>query len=93
MPVVIIDHTNRVWAVEQPDDGYVHVGYTGKTGPRLTEALDFISTRQKQFDKFVARRREQEEKEDAKKRRAAELALRTTELQSLSGGNSSASEV
>ncbi len=92
MPVVIIDHTNRVWAVEQPDDGYVHVGYTGKTGPRLTDALDFISTRQKQFDKFVDKRREQEEKEDAKKRRTTEFALRKAQLQSLSGGDSGASE-
>lgn len=61
MPVVITDSTNRVWAVEQPNDGLLHVGYTGKSGPRLIDILDFVKTRQKQFDKFEMKRRELEE--------------------------------
>ncbi len=64
MPVVITDFTNTAWAVEQPNDGYLHVGYTGESGPRLLDILDFVSIRQKQFDKFVQRRQahEQEKK-------------------------------
>ena len=60
MPVVITDFTNTTWAVEQPNDGYLHVGYTGASGPRLLDILDFVSIRQKQFDKFVQRRQAQE---------------------------------
>ena len=56
MPVVITDQTNRVWAVEQPDDHCLHVGYTGEPGPCLTDVLDFIRIRQKQFNNFVAKR-------------------------------------
>jgi len=80
MPVVITDFTNRVWAVEQPNDGFIHVGFTGSPGPRLIDALDFITTRQKQFDSFVAKRRELEEKERAKARRLTEHTLRAAEL-------------
>lgn len=76
MPVVITDHTNKVWAVEQPNDGLIHVGYTGKPGPRLLDVLDFVATREKQFNKFVQKRREEEEKENAKKRRAISNTLR-----------------
>lgn len=80
MPVVITDFTNRVWSVEQPTDGFIHVGFTGLPGPRLSDVLDFITTRQKQFDKFVASRRKLEEEESAKTRRVAKLPLRTPEL-------------
>lgn len=80
MPVVITDHTNETWAVEQPNDGLIHVGYTGKPGPRLIDILDFVQTREKQFTKFVHKRREMEEKENAKKRRAARAALRKASL-------------
>lgn len=76
MPVVITDFTNKTWAVEQPNDGYIHVGYTGKPGPRLLDILDFVTTREKQFNKFLQKRREQEEKENAKKRRGITNALR-----------------
>jgi len=69
MPVVITDFTNKTWAVEQPNDGYIHVGYSGEPGPRLLDILDFISVRQKQFEKFVTSRREQEEKARGKGRR------------------------
>lgn len=66
MPVVVIDYTNKVWAMEQPDDGLLHVGWAGQPGPRLTEVLEFINTRQKQFDAFVAKKREDEERDKAK---------------------------
>lgn len=82
MPVVITDHTNKAWAVEQPDDGYIHVGYTGKSGPRLLDILDFINTRGKQFDKFVQKRRETEEKEYAKERRIIRRATLQRKFQS-----------
>ena len=75
MPVVITDFTNTAWAVEQPNDGYLHVGYTGKPGPRLLDILDFVSIRQKQFDKFVQRRQEQEQE---KKRVERQQVSRTT---------------
>lgn len=68
MPIVITDFTNKTWAVEQPNDGYIHVGYSGEPGPRLLDILDFVNVRQKQFEKFVERRREQEE-ERGKRRR------------------------
>lgn len=72
MPVVLTDQTNRVWAVEQPNDHYLHVGYTGEPGPRLTDVLDFIRVRQKQFDKFIEKRRSAEaaraKKRDGRKR-------------------------
>jgi len=68
MPIVITDFTNKTWAVEQPNDGYIHVGYSGEPGPRLLDILDFVNVRQKQFEKFVEKRREQEE-ERGKRRR------------------------
>ena len=76
MPVVITDHTNQTWAVEQPNDGLIHVGYTGSSGPKLLDLLDFVKTRQKQFAKFVEKRRIAEEKEDAKQRRVIANPLR-----------------
>ena len=84
MPVVLTDVTNKVWAVEQPDDGLLHVGLTGKAGPRLLDALDFLATRQKQFDKFVEKRREAE---NANKRRIRQK--RTNPRNVESGGDSS----
>lgn len=66
MPVVITDYTNKVWAMEQPDDSLLHVGWTGKAGPRLTEVLEFIGTRQKQFDAFIQKKREEEERDKTK---------------------------
>lgn len=60
MPVVLTDSSNKVWAVEQPNDGLIHVGYTGEPGPRLLDVLDFVKTREKQFEKFVAKRNEKE---------------------------------
>jgi hypothetical protein len=76
MPVVITDRTNKVWAVEQPNDGLIHVGYTGEPGPTLLDILDFVKTRGKQFSKFVENRREAEEKANAKQRRAVANPLR-----------------
>lgn len=66
MPVVITDYTNKVWAMEQPDDGLLHVGWSGQAGPRLSEVLEFISTRQKQFDAFIEKKREEEERDKTK---------------------------
>ena len=74
MPIVLTDFTNASWAVEQPNDGFIHVGYTGRSGPRLLDVLDFISTRQKQFDKFIQKRK-QKEKEDEKKRRTVRTTM------------------
>lgn len=68
MPVVLTDYTNKVWAVEQPDDGLLHVGYTGQPGPRVSDLLDFATSRPEQFAKFVEKKR-QEERGDANKRR------------------------
>ena len=80
MPVVITDCTNKVWAVEQPTDEFIHVGYTGQSGPRLLDVLDFVATRQKQFDKFVQARLQKEE-ENAKKKRVARNTVRPAQLQ------------
>ena len=80
MPVVITDYTNRVWAVEQPTDGFIHVGFTSTPGPRLTDVLDFIALRQKQFDKFVEKRHAREEKESAKARRVTRSPVRSSQL-------------
>lgn len=66
MPVVLTDITNRVWCVEQPDDGLLHVGITGRAGPTLIDVLEFIATKQSQFDKFIAKKKELE---NANKRR------------------------
>ena len=87
MPVVLTDSTNRVWAVEQPDDGLLHVGITGKAGPRLVDALDFLATREKQFDKFVEKRREAE---NADKRRIRQKRANARNVES--GGDSSLRE-
>lgn len=75
MPVVLTDFTNRVWAVEQPDDGLLHVGWTGQPGPRLTDVLEFIQKRQKQFDKFVEKKREAENATKQRLRRSRQRAL------------------
>ena len=77
MPIVITDHTNKTWAVEQPNDGYIHVGYTGQPGPRLLDVLDFITTRGKQFEKFVQKRRIEEGRKNAKKRRSTSNSVRS----------------
>lgn len=69
MPVVLIDKTNKVWAVEDPVSGFVLAGYTGQSGPRLLDLLDFVAIREKQFIKFVEKRQQQEE-EDERRRRA-----------------------
>lgn len=66
MPVVVIDYTNKVWAMEQPDDGLLHVGWAGQPGPRLSEVLEFISTRQKQFDSFAEKKRKEEARDKTK---------------------------
>jgi hypothetical protein len=88
MPVVITDFTNRVWAVEQPNDGSLHVGFTGKPGPRLTDVLDFIETRSKQFEKFVQKRKIEEFK-DAQKRRGAVLSPAAGNVQHARGRDTS----
>lgn len=69
MPVVLTDITNSVWCVEQPDDGLLHVGLTGQAGPLLLDTLEFIATRQKQFDKFVEKKRELENANERRIRR------------------------
>lgn len=70
MPVVITDYTNTTWAVEDPRDGLLHVGWTGKPGPRLDDVLDFISKREKQFNQFVAKKRMDEFAPEARRRGA-----------------------
>lgn len=62
MPVVLTDKTNETWAVENPEDGYLHVGWTGRSGTRLQWTLEFIQVREKQFEKFIEKK-----KEDAKR--------------------------
>lgn len=61
MPVVLTDKTNKVWAVEDPESRDLIAGYTGRGGARLLDLLDFITTREKQFMKFVEKRKEQEQ--------------------------------
>ena len=62
MPVVLTDKTNATWAVENPEDSYLHVGWTGQSGTRLQWTLEFIQVREKQFEKFIEKK-----KEDAKR--------------------------
>jgi hypothetical protein len=59
MPVVLTDKTNKTWAVENPEDGYLHVGSTGQRGTRLEWTLEFIQVREKQFEKFIEKKREE----------------------------------
>jgi hypothetical protein len=59
MPVVLTDKTNKTWAVENPEDGYLHVGWTGTRGTRLEWTLEFLQIRGKQFDKFIEKKREE----------------------------------
>ena len=56
MPVVLTDHTNKVWCMEQPDDNYLHAGYVGKGGPRVEDLLEFAESRDKQFRAFLAKK-------------------------------------
>ena len=94
MPVVLTDYTNRTWAVEQPNDGLLHVGYAGKPGPRLLDALDFIESKKEQFHKFV-QKRQQQEAGDGKKRRSRKLSHTSYDntFVSETGGVGSAREV
>jgi len=57
MPVVLTDKTNATWAVENPEDGYLHVGWTGQSGTRLQWTLEFLQVREKQFEKFIERKK------------------------------------
>lgn len=59
MPVVLTDKTNATWAVENPEDGYLHVGWTGNKGTRLEWTLEFIKVREKQFEKFIEKKKEE----------------------------------
>ncbi len=67
MPVVLTDKTNKVWTVEDPITGFILAGYTGQGGARLLDLLDFITTREKQFIKFVEKRKEQEQQSDVRR--------------------------
>ncbi len=67
MPVVLTDKTNKVWAVEDPESRALIAGYTGRGGSRLLDLLDFITTREKQFAKFVEKRKEQEQQSDVRR--------------------------
>jgi hypothetical protein len=58
MPVVLTDKTNATWAVENPEDGYLHVGWTGQRGTRLEWMLEFLKVREKQFEQFIAKKQE-----------------------------------
>ena len=78
MPVVLTDKTNKVWCVELPTDGLLHVGYTGEPGPRLQDVLDFVRKRQKQFDNFLEKRKEEEAKEVARDAIGREVAITST---------------
>lgn len=69
MPVVLTDKTNKVWTVEDPGTGFILAGYTGQSGSRLLDLLDFITTREKQFAKFVEKRKEQEQQSDVRRRK------------------------
>ncbi len=62
MPVVLTDKTNKVWAVENPEDGYLHVGWTGTRGTRLEWTLEFIQVREKQFESFIEKKKEEANK-------------------------------
>lgn len=68
MPVVITDYTNIIWAVEDPTDGRLHVGLSGKPGPRLDDVLDFIANRDRQFSQFVMKKRMEEVVPEIKRR-------------------------
>ena len=59
MPVVLTDKTNKTWAVENPEDSYLHVGWTGTSGTRLEWTLEFIKIREKQFEKFIEKKKEE----------------------------------
>lgn len=56
MPVVLTDHTNKVWCMEQPDDSCLHAGFIGKGGPRIEDLLEFVESREKQFKAFLAKK-------------------------------------
>jgi hypothetical protein len=62
MPVVLTDKTNKTWAVENPEDGYLHVGWTGTRGTRLEWILEFLQVREKQFEKFIEKKKEEARK-------------------------------
>jgi len=70
MPVVITDFTNKTWAVEDPRDGRLHVGWTGQAGPRVDDVLDFLNSREKQFKDFIAKKRMKEIGPEVKRRAA-----------------------
>ena len=56
MPVVLTDRKNKVWCMEQPDDGLLHVGFIGKAGPKLEDILEFIQEKDTQFQKFLGKK-------------------------------------
>jgi len=56
MGVVLVDQTNKIWCMEQPDDGLLHVGYVGKAGPRVEDLLEFAASREKQFRTFIEKK-------------------------------------
>lgn len=79
MPVVITDHTNKTWAVEDPRDGLIHVGWSGKPGPRLDDVLEFLDNRERQFSRFVAKKRIEEIGPEIKRRGARGRSSRGNE--------------
>ena len=77
MPIVLTDFRNITWCTEQMTDGFLHAGYTGQAGPRLQDLLDFASTRQNQFDRFMAKRRIEEIESASKKGRVPRSNVRS----------------
>lgn len=68
MPVVLTDHTNRTWCMEQPNDGYLHVGFVGQPGPRVEDLLEFVQGRDKQFKSFLDKKLKGTKNDNARNR-------------------------
>lgn len=56
MAVVLIDQTNKIWAMENPLESKLYVGRAGQPGFRLEEVLAFIESKRAQFEKFLQKK-------------------------------------
>jgi len=56
MPVVITDKTNKVWATEDPVTNYILVGWSGKSGVKLIEVMDFLDNHPRQWKAYFKKK-------------------------------------
>ena len=60
MPIVLVDRKNNIWVTEDRTSGDLIAGYKARGGQSVEDLLDFATSRDKQFEKFIQRKKQEE---------------------------------